>query len=227
MALQDENKRRRDECIQLRAILAQQSQSLRTLGSASIRNENGMNEGEILEAFQAQKLVNRYTLCDNVEGSGCIKENPFHFRQLESELTAITEENNLRLAELNKTIDDLRGDRDKLQEIIYEKVIQAEDENVDVLRQSVSYLRYELEKALTSYSEQQEQIDDLTRKVDELIKKNDILSNRLREHGLDDSTKLKENVKSNLAVVKKKAQVYRGNFDDTFGIRLYKMFGLF
>lgn len=59
MALEDENKRRRDECIQLRAILAQQSQSLRTLGSAGMRSENGMNEGEVIEAFQAQKLVNR------------------------------------------------------------------------------------------------------------------------------------------------------------------------
>ncbi|XP_037046669.1 unconventional myosin-Va-like isoform X1 [Bradysia coprophila] len=191
VALQDENKRRRDECIQLRAILAQQSQSLRTLGSAGIKNETGMNEGEIVEAFQAQKLVNR---------------------QLESELSALTEENNLRLTELNKTIDDLRSDRDKLQEIIYEKVIHTDDTSVEVLQQSVSYLRYELEKALTLYSEQQEQIDELTRKVEDLINKNNILSNRLREHGLDDSTKLKENVKSNLAVVKKKAQVYRGIF---------------
>lgn len=62
VALQDENKRRRDECIQLRAILAQQSQSLRTLGSTGVRNENGMNEGEMIEAFQAQKLVNRWVL---------------------------------------------------------------------------------------------------------------------------------------------------------------------
>lgn len=137
----------------------------------------------------------------------------YNFRQLESELTALTEENNLRLTELNKTIDDLRNDRDKLQEIIYEKVIQADDTNMDVLQQSISYLRFELEKALTSYSEQQEQIDELTKKVEELIKKNNILSNRLREHGLDDSTKLKENVKNNLAIVKKKAQVYRGNFN--------------
>lgn len=61
VALQEENKRRRDECIQLRAILAQQSQSLRTLGSTSIRSEGGHvhDEGEIIEAFQAQKLVNR------------------------------------------------------------------------------------------------------------------------------------------------------------------------
>lgn len=115
------------------------------------------------------------------------------------------------MTELNKTIDDLRNDRDKLQEIIYEKVIQTEDSSVEVLLQSVSYLRFELEKALTTYSEQQEQLDELTRKVEELINKNNILSNRLREHGLDDSTKLKENVKSNLAIVKKKAQVYRGN----------------
>lgn len=134
----------------------------------------------------------------------------FYFRQLESELSALTEENNLRLTELNKTIDDLRCDRDKLQEIIYEKVIHTDDTSVEILQQSVLYLRFELEKALTTYSEQQEQIDDLTRKVEELIKKNNILSNRLRENGLDDSIKLKENVKNNLAVVKKKAQVYRG-----------------
>lgn len=79
----------------------------------------------------------------------------------------------------------------------------------------MQYLRYELEKALTIYSEQQEQIDELTKKVEDLISKNDILSNRLREHGLDDSTKLKENVKSNFATIKKKAQVYRGkNFSN-------------
>lgn len=59
--MQEENKRRRDECIQLRAILAQQSQSLRTLGSTSVRNdlERFHDDGELIEAFQAQKLVNR------------------------------------------------------------------------------------------------------------------------------------------------------------------------
>lgn len=60
VALQDEHKRRRDECIQLRAILAQQSQSLRTLGSTSLPNTDRIHdEVEMFEAFQAQKLVNR------------------------------------------------------------------------------------------------------------------------------------------------------------------------
>lgn len=57
----DEHKRRRDECIQLRAILAQQSQSLRVLGSANMapETERFHDESELIEAFQAQKLVNR------------------------------------------------------------------------------------------------------------------------------------------------------------------------
>lgn len=61
VALQEEHKRRRDECIQLRAILAQQSQSIRSLGSANVRadTERIHEDGELIEAFQAQKLVNR------------------------------------------------------------------------------------------------------------------------------------------------------------------------
>lgn len=165
-------------------------------------------KGKLLKHFKHKSL----SIGNEIYEIRCHKIlNCKYSRQLESELSALTEENNLRLTELNKTIDDLRSDRDKLQEIIYEKVIQTDDTNIEVLQQSVSYLRYELEKALTAYSEQQEQIDELTRKVEDLIKKNNILSNRLRENGLDDSIKLKENVKSNLAVVKKKAQVYRGN----------------
>lgn len=123
----------------------------------------------------------------------------------------MTEENNLQLTELNKTIDDLRSDRDKLQEIVYEKVSESDGTDLEILKQNEMYLRYELEKALTIYSEQQEQIDDMTKKVEDLIKKNKILSNRLRENGLDDSITLKESVKNTLAVVKKKAQSYRGN----------------
>lgn len=193
VALQEENKRRRDECIQLRAILAQQSQSLRSLGLANVKNdvERFHDEGELFEAFQAQKLVNR---------------------QLESELSALTEENNAKLKELSKSIDELRNERNKLHDIIHEKMkIKDQDVTIDSLKQNDLYLRYELEKSITSYADLQEQLNKLSRKIDELLKKNNILSNRLRENGLDDSIILKENVE-NFATVIKKAQVYQGNY---------------
>lgn len=54
-------KRRRDECIQLRTILAKQSQSqsLHSLVSANGLLQADGHEAELLEALSAQKLVNR------------------------------------------------------------------------------------------------------------------------------------------------------------------------
>ena len=136
MALEKENIRRRDECIQLRAILAQQSQSLRTLGgSANIRNdiERFHDEGELNEAFQAQKLVNR---------------------QLEAELTALTEENNAKLKDLSVHIDDLKTERTELLEILH-KNLEASSDSVSIegLQQNEMYLRYELKKSMLAYAE--------------------------------------------------------------------------
>lgn len=90
-------------------------------------------EGELLEAFNAQKLVNR---------------------QLESELTALTEENNAKLTELSKYIDDLKDERNKFQEILLEK-LKTSDENssLETLQQNEIYLRYELEKSLGGYAQ--------------------------------------------------------------------------
>lgn len=63
IALQEENKRRRDEYIQLKSVLAQQSQSLRDLGSTTLKNDTDRiihDNAELMEVFNAQKLVNRY-----------------------------------------------------------------------------------------------------------------------------------------------------------------------
>lgn len=54
MALEDENQRRREECVQLRTILAERSQS----NMASIKTFDS-NDDDLNEALQAQKLVNR------------------------------------------------------------------------------------------------------------------------------------------------------------------------
>jgi len=54
-SLQEELLRRRDEIIQLKAVLQQQSQSLKAFGSSNGKD----NDNELLEAFQAQKNANK------------------------------------------------------------------------------------------------------------------------------------------------------------------------
>lgn len=194
LAQQEELKRRRDECISLKAVLAQQSHSLRTLGQSQV-NPNGdsslriHDEGELMEAFQAQKLVNR---------------------QLESELRAMMDANNETLVENNKVIDALRMEIQELQLILQGRVESASTEaNVDTLKQSEQYLRHELKKSTAAYVQLQEQVNELLAKLSELTKKNNILSNRLRDHGLNDSI-LTNDEFQNMVVVKKKAQSYQG-----------------
>lgn len=150
VALQEENKRRRDECIQLRGILAQRSHSLKAFGVsgniATMKNDIDRLsiENELAEAFEAQKLVNR---------------------QLESELSALTEENNAKLRELNKTIDDLRDERNSLQDILHEQIracpegkeAEHEFENGGVAtsqtQQNVAYLLHEIRINAAAYAE--------------------------------------------------------------------------
>ncbi|XP_053683120.1 unconventional myosin-Va isoform X2 [Sabethes cyaneus] len=193
-ALQDELKRRRDECISLKAVLAQQSQSLRTLGQSQVNPNGGdtslkiHDEGELMEVYQATKLVNR---------------------QLEAELSAMMEANNETLVENNKIIDGLRKEVQNLQNILQSRMENPSESNIDALKQSEQYLRHELKKSTAAYVELQEQFNELLIKINELTKKNNILSNRLRDHGLNDSILMNDEFQ-NMVMVKKKAQSYQG-----------------
>lgn len=198
----DELRRRRDECIQLRTILSQQSQSIRSLGSAS---ESGKNDGgsirsydgtELMDAFQAQKLANR---------------------QLESELTALTEEHNMKLTEMSREIDNLRNEKCMIESIIQDK-LEINSNNVEdvqdptLMRQKESYLRMEIEKSAASFVESQERLGDSQKKVVELTKRINILAARLRENGLNDSIIMNDAMASNdiTNIVKKKSGNYQG-----------------
>ncbi|XP_050097643.1 unconventional myosin-Va isoform X3 [Anopheles aquasalis] len=187
-ALQEELKRRREECISLKGVLAQQSQSLRSLGQAgngdtSVRIHD---EGELMEAFQAQKLVNR---------------------QLESELRAITDANNESIVESNRIIDGLKTENSELQEMLQRGFAADEEIDVETVRQNEQYLRHELRKSTAGYVELQEQLNELLTKNAELLQKNNILSNRLRDHGLNDSILMNDEFHSSMiAVVKKQSQ---------------------
>jgi myosin V len=184
-------KRRRDECIQLKTVLAQQSQSIKMLGQQAMPKKDGeryQDDVELQEAFSAQKLVNR---------------------QLESELTALTQENNAKLEELSTQLDNVRREKMILQEILQEKLNKDDDDNWETLKQNENYLRYELELATVSYVELQSQMNELTRKMNDLTKQNTILVNRLRENGLNYEAEVQPE-HTNIAIVKKKTQNVQG-----------------
>lgn len=145
--MEEENKRRRDECIQLRSILAQRSHSSLSKINGISNNidhsdENALHESELLQAFEAQKVVNR---------------------QLESELTALTEENNSKISDLNKDIDELRAERNQLREIMHKQIrtiemseeyisFNTQDSNSIALKQqSIEYLMAEIKSISSAY----------------------------------------------------------------------------
>lgn len=182
VALQEELRRRKEESVQLKTVLAEQSQSMRSLNDNASMLDRFQDYTELLEAFQAQKLVNR---------------------QLESELTAITEEHNVALREFSRQQDDSCLEKGKLEEILYaelQKGHQGGEESV----QSVNYLRHELESVTADYATSQEELNEMRRS-------NQILMERLRDHGLNDSILLDEGV-STMALVNKRPQTYQGIF---------------
>lgn len=65
-SIQDELERRREECLQLRAVLANQSEDLKSVVALdSYRgNMDRLNEdGELLMAFETQKKLIRSAIC--------------------------------------------------------------------------------------------------------------------------------------------------------------------
>lgn len=207
-ALQEELTRRRDECIQLKSVLQQQTQSLKSFGNESIslrsNDMNSLQDNDLLDAFQAQKMVNR---------------------QLECELRALTEENNANFAELTRQIEDLREENTQLQELLQTGV----DENVDlsdpnVLQQTNRYLKHELKKTMLQYSQVQEELNSFLKKFDTLKHRSDKLTLKMQEHGITDlPSPIKETATGNtnvgsiavatnsdVAVGKQKAKTYQG-----------------
>ncbi|XP_037956283.1 unconventional myosin-Va isoform X2 [Teleopsis dalmanni] len=195
-ALQDELRRRREECIQLKGVLQQQSQSLKSYGNGNgslNKNEfkNPQENNDLAEAFQAQKLVNR---------------------QLESELSALTEENNAHLAELSRQIDDLRNEKQQLQNIMQTDLDNVNEKDMDKVVQNERYLRYELDKTLNQYSHLQEELNVMGRKFDTLKFGNDKMALKLEQLGVPtvENAAKEETARPVTQVTKQKMQNYQG-----------------
>ncbi|XP_055310995.1 unconventional myosin-Va-like, partial [Sitodiplosis mosellana] len=207
LALEEENRRRRDECIQLRSILAQRSH-----GSPSKMNGHANNvdhsddytlhESELLQAFEAQKVVNR---------------------QLESELTALTEENNSKMLDMSKEIEELRSERNQFQEIMHNQIrstelseeyhsIISQDNNSAVQKQqNVDYLMAEIKSISAAYTQVLEENSRMSKSIGKLMQENQILSKRLRQNGIDDSIVPSESLEKS-PMIHKRAPTFQGIF---------------
>uniref|UniRef100_A0A1A9USQ1 Myosin motor domain-containing protein n=1 Tax=Glossina austeni TaxID=7395 RepID=A0A1A9USQ1_GLOAU len=195
-ALQEELKRRRDECIQLKAVLQQQSQSLKSLGSENLSGTDviNMHDNELMDAFHCQKLVNR---------------------QLESELRALTEENNAHFAELTHQIEELRKENNQLQELLQGDISETVDlKDPEVLQQSNRYLKHELKKTMLQYSLVQEELNSFLKKFESMKTRSERLTVKLQQHGVTDNPSSPKDQQQNdnptLQVSKQKAKTYQG-----------------
>lgn len=94
-----------------------------------------LHESELLLAFEAQKVVNR---------------------QLESELTALTEENNSKILDLTQEIDELRLERSQFQEVLHNQ-IRSMDSTEDSNHSSIP--------EINSSTQKQQNLDYLFREV--------------------------------------------------------------
>lgn len=192
-SLLEESRRRRDECIQLRSILSKQSQTFVVQHDSKDGSIQSYTDTELFESFRAQKLANK---------------------QLESELTALTEEHNMKLTEMLQEIDKLRSEKIALENIVQGNLevetVGNEDEST-TSRQKERYLRMEIQRSAAAYVESQEQLDYARKQVQDLHKKNIVLLNRLnKKEGLPDSTLSNDFSYETADVTNHKTQKYQG-----------------
>ncbi|CRL02752.1 CLUMA_CG015744, isoform B [Clunio marinus] len=192
----EESLRRRDECIQLKSALSQQLRQFASQPDSKDVSMRSYEGNDLNEAFQAQKLANK---------------------QLEMELTALTEEHNMKLTEMMKEIDNLRNEKCMLEIIIQDKLdIDVDDVEIGhqpaSARQKECYLRLEVERTSSAYVDTQEKLNTAKRQIKQLEEQISILTNRLRENGLVDSMILNNSDVNGdvVTVLKKKAQSYQG-----------------
>lgn len=193
-ALREELGRRREECVQLRTVLAENTQRMKSLGSNYGRDVDIVNEdGELILAFEAQKKINR---------------------QLEDELQdkekGWREQRKEWLAEIDRLQEEIQRQQ-KLVNVNLSKAPQTQTE---------AYLQHEVTRITAENLDLQEKYDKVSEECRNLKKKCKILAKRLKEAGLPDSVELTNDPAtnnhssadsgSNMPAIRKKERDYEG-----------------
>ncbi|XP_067003336.2 unconventional myosin-Va [Anabrus simplex] len=200
-ALQQECERQREECIQLRSILASQTQGLKSVASNNYGSHVDLinEDGELILAFEAQKKINR---------------------QLEGE---VQEEKNRR-QELLQEIERLKEDNERQQKLLSANLTKGPQ------TQTEAFMQHEITRLTSENLDLQEKFDTTSEQCRKLKKQVKQLLKKLRDAGVTESapdasgdgiapggppaagTGVQDG-RNNLPVVRKKEREYLGMFE--------------
>ncbi|XP_026669743.1 unconventional myosin-Va isoform X2 [Ceratina calcarata] len=171
-ALQEELERRREECIQLHSVLADNTQRMKSLGSNYGRDVDIINEdGELVLAFETQKKINRLK-------SKASRE------QLEDELQTKEIGWRARRDEWMAEIDKLQEEIEKQQRLLSVNLSKSPQ------TQTEAYMQHEIARLTSENLELQEKYDKIAEECRRFKRQCKILAKRLRDAGYEgDETK--------------------------------------
>ncbi|XP_034943437.1 unconventional myosin-Va isoform X2 [Chelonus insularis] len=195
-ALQEELARRREECIQLHSVLADNTRRMKSLGSNYGRDVDIINEdGELVLAFEAQKKINR---------------------QLEDELQE--KEKGWRSQR-----NEWRSEIDRLQDVIQnQQKLLSVNLSQTPQTQNEAFMQHEIARLTSENLDLQEKYDKVAEECQKLKKRCKILAKRLRDAGLPDTVdppanqSLLASQSSNgtiMPAIRKKERDYEGMFE--------------
>ncbi|XP_071452238.1 unconventional myosin-Va isoform X1 [Hetaerina americana] len=158
VALQEELERRREECVQLRGVLANQTQGIKSVANASYGSDVDIinEDGELVMAFEAQKKINR---------------------QLEDELQIEKSRREILGEELRQEIDRLREDNDRQQRLLSLNLGKGPQ------TQSEAILQHEIKRLTSENLDLQEKLDAMTEQARKYKKNLKVLAKKLRDTG--------------------------------------------
>ncbi|XP_076377233.1 dilute class unconventional myosin isoform X3 [Megalopta genalis] len=158
-ALQEELERRREECIQLHSVLADNTRGMKSLGSNYGRDVDIINEdGELVLAFETQKKINR---------------------QLEDELQMKEKGWREQRIEWGAEIDRLQEEIEKQQKLLSVNLSKSPQ------TQAEAYMQHEIVRLTTENLELQEKFDKIAEECRKFKRQLKILSKRLRDAGYE------------------------------------------
>ncbi|XP_024227627.1 unconventional myosin-Va isoform X2 [Bombus impatiens] len=173
-ALQEELERRREECIQLHSVLADNTRRMKSLGSNYGRDVDIINEdGELVLAFETQKKINRLKT-----------KRKASREQLEDELQMKEKGWRAQRDEWRAEIDRLQEEIEKQQKLLSVNLSKSPQ------TQTEAYMQHEIARLTSENLELQEKYDKIAEECRKFKRQCKILAKRLRDAGYEgDDTK--------------------------------------
>ncbi|KAB7505341.1 Afadin [Armadillidium nasatum] len=192
-SLQDELERRREECIQLRTVLANQATEKRSLIQSSYGKDVDLvnEDGELVLALQSQKQINRQLMEELNEEKVRSQESEAEYR---AEVNRLREQNERQQKLIGENLMKGGGGGGSSETLLQSEIIRLTSENLSL----------------------QSQVDSLTEQLKKYKRTVKIYSKKLKEVGgvePSDTFETEIGEKEGLPVIRKKDREYMGMFE--------------